>query len=244
MTMAERNLELLGNNPYSGRGIVIGRNEDGNPTQVYWIMGRSENSRNRVFCTDVNRVYTEPADLSKVGDPRLIIYNAMRSWQGRHVVTNGSQTDSIHSWMVTGIARDAFTNVLSISSYEPDEPNFTPRINGICEETLGKWRFCLALLRKSDFNACCDRFFFEYGDLAAGLGRCITTYSGNGNPLPSFTGEPYIVPLDGSPQRILDTYWDRLNEANRVSLVVKSINKNEPCLSNVLIRNKYNKVQA
>lgn len=230
------NLSVLSKNPYPGRGIVIGKDTTGKyMVQVYWIMGRSENSRNRVLSLGENgRVFTEAADPAKVKDPSLIIYNAMLENHGEYVVSNGHQTDAIAH-------RDKpLLDTLATFEYEPDAPNFTPRISGLCY-TDGTVR--LNILKKSAVDNTCVRLEYGYKrkKLLLGFGCCITTYSGDGNPLPSFDGEPHILPLDGEIDDVADLYWNALNADNKIGLAVKFINITTGT-SETVIRNKYKKV--
>jgi hypothetical protein len=236
---AEVNLQALRENPYPGRGIVIGRDETGRQLiQVYWIMGRSANSRNRVFEKDdaTGRLFTEAADLAKVEDPSLIFYNAMMEQRGIFIVSNGDQTDTIAQAIRAG--SDSY-EALSQRTYEPDKPNYTCRIAGLCfGGTVGQ----LAVLRRSAWGDTCDRHFYEFSQIAAGLGFCITTYAGDGNPLPPFRGEPYLLPLIGGIEEVAAAMWSALNEANRVSLAVKFINI-DTGRSRISIINEYEKVR-
>ncbi len=220
----EKNMYDLSQNSYPGRGIVMGMSETGGyVVQVYWIMGRSENSRNRVFGVEGTRLFTEAADSSKVKDPSLIIYNAMRETHRHFVVSNGVQTDKV----IAGIsAGDTFQGSLRGLEYEPDAPNFTPRITGICRLDLvdrGDPFFGLDIIRKSVWDYSCDRFFYRYDRIERGIGYCITTYTGDGNPLPAFVGEPLLMPLAGDIDAVANAYWQVLNEENRVALAVKFI---------------------
>jgi len=234
----QANFEALKLNPYPGRGIIVGLDETGgNLVQVYWIMGRSENSRNRVFEAHGTTLKTAAADPSKMADPSLVIYNAMRELPGFYAVTNGDQTDTIIDGILAGAnSRQA----LSTRQYEPDGPNFTPRISAICCLRFGIPIVELSVLKKSLFRDGCDRHFFRLGDLAKGVGHCITTYMGDGNPLPSFQGEPYPLPLAGDAETLAKRYFEALNADNRVSLVVKFIDI-ESRKSTVAIENKYQK---
>jgi len=237
-TAGNNEVRLVGN-PYPGRGIVVGLDETGQfLVQVYWIMGRSENSRNRVFGKDdTGRVFTEAADPSKVKDPSLIIYNAMREAMPRYcwVVSNGHQTDPLVD------SGESFALTMCRWSYEPDAPNFTPRISA-----ASLWgpkdipNVLISILRKSLWSDACDRHFYEINDLGKGFGYCIHTYRGDGDPLPAFQGEPYLLTLVGDIEGVANDYWEMLNPENRVSLAVKFIPKSG--LSKVVIRNKYQKV--
>ena len=222
--MAEKNMLALSQNSYPGRGIVMGMNETGGYViQVYWIRGRSENSRNRIFGIEGGRLFTEAADPVKVKDSSLIIYNAMLESHRHFVVSNGVQTDKV----IDGIlAAYTFQGSLRGLEYEPDAPNFTPRITGICSlDLVGREDpfFGLDIIRKSPWDNSCDRFFYRYDKIESGFGYCLTTYTGDGNPLPPFAGEPLLMPLLGDIDAVLDTYWKALNEENRVALAVKFI---------------------
>lgn len=234
--IAEANLAALRANPYPGRGIVIGLSDDAAALyQVYWIMGRSENSRNRVFVADGARLSTAPADPAKVKDPSLIIYNAMDEFGGHHVVTNGDQTDTIVNALRYGAN---FIGALRTRQYEPDAPNFTPRISGVCSLSGEEWGISLSLLKRSPFGEGCDRQFYEIGQMKAGFGLCVTTYRGDGDPLPGFQGEPYLLPLNGTAEAVAGFYWDALNKENRVSLAVKRIDA-DTGESKIVIKNQY-----
>ncbi len=251
---ARENYMDLSHNSYPGRGIIIGQNDGGTDMiQIYWIMGRSEGSRNRVFKTDGGRLYTEVADPKKhTGDPKLVIYNAMRKIGFNFIVSNGHQTDTIaeelDDFKVSARTQN-LSNVLVKPTverphgwiYEPDAPNFTPRISGVC--SIGAYHplIQLAILRKSPWDKTCDVNCYEYRYIDKGFGYCITTYTGDGNPLPSFTGEPLLMPLQGHSVEIGETYWQTLNQKNRVALAVKAINK-ETGESTIKVWNKYQKV--
>jgi IMP cyclohydrolase len=239
MALAGNNILALAENPYPGRGIVAGLDESGlYMVQVYWIMGRKPNSRNRVFDADDNgRLFTEAADPSKVEDPSLIIYNAMREKGLNYVVSNGDQTDTV----ISSLIPSTFSLDLALRGreYEPDKPNFTPRITAINSIAKGRTELFMSLLRKSLFGEGCDRFTYELTP-APGFGYCITTYTGDGDPLPPFAGEPVLMPLVGGIKKIANDYWAALNEENRVSLAVKSIQISSGN-SSIHIINKYAK---
>ena len=239
LVVAESGMRSLRENPYPGRGIVMGVDDAGeNVVQVYWIMGRSENSRNRVFNFEGGRLFTEAADPSKVKDPSLIIYNAMQESREFFVVSNGSQTDVV----LGHPGAESLQYTLRPYQYEPDSPNFTPRITGSCyflhDETPF---FQLAVLRKSLWSGSCDRSIYNYEKIGDGFGFCITTYSGDGDPLPSFVGDPILMPLLGGIGDIATTYWDALNEQNRVSLAVKFI-RISSMVSTIRVINKFPKI--
>jgi IMP cyclohydrolase len=247
--IALMNLGRLSVNPYPGRGIVIGTSTDGlHAVQIYWIMGRSETSRNRVFSFEVGRLFTEAANPAKVKDPTgLTIYNAMDERNGESfVVSNGDQTDTV----TEAIEQNQWCylqEALCSRKYEPDAPNFTPRITGM--SWIGDGGICgseLAIIRKSSLfseDGACEHIYYEYGEISPGYGFCLTTYNGDGNPLPAFTGEPYLLLIEGDLQGVAEDYWKLLNPDNRVSLAVKFINlaRRE---SELTIINQYDKVAA
>ena len=229
--------ERIEGNRYPGRGIVLGRGGDNAWTQVYWIMGRSDNSRNRIFVCEDNVVRTEAADPSKVEDPSLIIYNAMRTSGRRFVVSNGVQTDAIWSALEAG---SSFTDSLSGWHHEPDAPNFTPRISG-CTDVDAQLLW-LSILKKSPFSEnASERHFFRFDEVEVGMGYAITTYQNDGDPLPSFQGTPYLLSLPGNADEIATHLWSKLNSDNKISLVVRSI---EPTSGEVrlVVKNRYNLV--
>jgi IMP cyclohydrolase len=242
--MALSNLVRLTRNPYPGRGIVIGRSQDDqNAVQIYWIMGRSENSRNRVFKHEGDRLFTEAADPSKVKDPSLIIYNAMDKHKSDFVVSNGDQTDTVIQAFKRS-HRITFAGALRGRHHEPDQ-NFTPRISGLSTIYPGECFTELHIIRKStegetDHHAC---FGYERGDIHAGYGYCLTTYMGDGNPLPSFVGPPYAMPIHGEIDDVAKTYWSALNEDNRVSLAVKFIDLISRT-SKIVIINRFHQVEV
>lgn len=220
---ADQNLESLKHNEYPGRGIVIGQTPDGTRlVQVYWIMGRSENSRNRIFVKEENGfVRTEAKDPAKLIDPSLIIYYPAKTLNSAHIVTNGDQTDTIYDTLSEG---GTFEQALTTRTYEPDGPNFTPRISGLIDLDNKDCTYKLSILKSnSGSEAQTLRQFFHYEQGLPGFGHCIHTYEGDGNPLPSFKGEPVIVPLYDDIDQTASAYWDRLNADNKLSLLVKSI---------------------
>jgi len=220
MELAERNLtQHIAENVYPGRGIVLGRNEENSWIVIYWIMGRSSNSRNRIF-THVNGILrTEAADPSLLEDPSLIIYNVMRDVDERIVVTNGSHTDTICDGLAQG---ESFYTSLHAEKHEPDAPNYTTRISGIIDPSDSS--IALSRITKSDFSTeHSTHFYYRYTDIPAGYGYCVTTYMGDGNPLPAFEGDPILVPLEGDAERIANFYWQKLNQDNRISLFVREL---------------------
>jgi hypothetical protein len=217
----EENLKILAANPYPGRGISVGLDETGTRAlQVYWIMGRSANSRNRVFVADGPTLRTAAADPSKVQDPRLIIYNAMRELPKVSIVSNGDQTDTIYDAISSG---GSFVKGLESRTYEPDAPNNTARISAVSDLRSGRLLTEISVIKKSPYADAAERQTFQYEAMPRGTGFTVTTYSGDGSPLPRFEGEPYLLPLAGSPKRVAETIWNALDPANRVSLAVKAI---------------------
>jgi IMP cyclohydrolase len=233
--VARANLELLRKNPYPGRGLVEGLTEDGKHlVQACWIMGRSPNSRNRVFGQDgCGRIFTEAADPKEMKDPSLIIYNAMRERAFHYVVSNGEQTDQILNAM---LLKGPQTFRSQEWEYEPDAPHFTPRISA----TFWREHAEIAIARRFRSSAHCERSFYSL-PLPRGIGYCVTTYEGDGNPLPSFRGEPYPLPLGYSIDGVARTLWEALNPDNRVAIAVKFI-EHDSGQSMVQIINKYEKV--
>lgn len=213
---------ILGENPYPGRGIVIGRSEDGKKAvTAYFIMGRSVNSRNRVFVTEGEGIRTEAFDPSKLSDPSLIIYAPVRVLGDATIVTNGDQTDTVYDLMSQG---KTFEEALRTREFEPDGPNYTPRISGIINVKDGKFDFAMSILKSDDGDPeYCLRNTFAYPGCPAGEGRFIHTYVTDGNPLPSFEGEPEKVEISGDIDAFADMMWNSLNEDNKVSLFVRYI---------------------
>ena len=234
--MEKRNLlDLLKGNPYPGRGIVLGKSGDGKQAvAVYFIMGRSENSRNRVFVPTEDGIRTEARDPSKMTDPSLIIYHPVRKAGGELIVTNGDQTDTIRDHIAQG---HCYRHALNQRTFEPDGPNWTPRISGVVKPD-GSYN--LSILKSLDGDeSCCCRYFFEYDAPAAGMGHFISTYQGDGSPLPSFAGEPVAVDLSAPDAPSLEkALWESLNEDNKVSLFVEYIDLEHGNLHTV-IHNKH-----
>ena len=214
--------EELAGNTYPGRGIVIGRSADGKKAiTAYFIMGRSENSRNRVFVTEGEGIRTEAFDPSKLVDPSLIIYAPVRVLGNTTIVTNGDQTDTIYDGLEKGLT---FEQSLRTREYEPDGPNYTPRISGIMNIENGKYDFAMSILKSNNGDpACCNRYTFTYDAPKAGEGRFIHTYMHDGNPLPSFAGEPKVVEISGDIDTFTKEVWENLNPDNKVSLFVRFI---------------------
>ena len=211
--------ELIKDNPYVGRGIVLGRSADGkNAVAAYFIMGRSENSRNRIFTEKDGAVYTEPFDASKVQDPSLIIYAAIRKFENKLIVTNGDQTDTIYDFLKDG---KGFIKALKTREFEPDAPNFTPRISGMIKFDDGDFSYKMSILKSIDAEGSdCARFTFDYPS-KAGLGHFIHTYVTDGNPIPTFQGEPERVAIPDDINEFADKLWANLNEDNKISLYVR-----------------------
>ena len=221
---------------YPGRGLVIGRDAAGAWTLVYWIMGRSENSRNRRFVADGGTLRTEPVDLSKVADPSLIIYEAMLERPGVQIVSNGDQTRTIHGNLMNG---GSFEIALSTREREPDAPNYTPRISGLLDLRAETPAVHLAILKANAFDpARMDRHFHRPACPPPGFGHGLTTYMGDGDPLPSYRGDPLLLPLAGGPAEILDAYWRALDADNRISLAVKTVTAAGAC-AGLLVRNRH-----
>lgn len=213
--------ELSGNS-YPGRGIVIGRSADGRfAVTAYFIMGRSVNSRNRVFVEDGSGIRTQAFDPSKLSDPSLIIYAPVRVLGNKTIVTNGDQTDTIYEMMDK---QSTFEQALRTREFEPDAPNYTPRISGIMHVENGTYNYALSILKSNNGDpSSCNRFTFAYTNPKAGEGRFIHTYMGDGNPLPSFEGEPTLVDIVGDIDAFTELVWNNLNEDNKVSLFVRYI---------------------
>ncbi|AZN39525.1 IMP cyclohydrolase [Paenibacillus albus] len=221
--LADATIQRLQENSYPGRGIVIGLTPDATRyVQVYWIMGRSENSRNRVFIPEENGfLRTEAADPAKLTDPSLIIYYPLRHEGSAHIVTNGDQTDTIWEAIKSG---GTFEGALATRTYEPDPPNFTPRISGIVDLNDAQNSYKLSILKSNENDESqTKRQYFHYEQAIAGYGHFISTYVGDGNPLPSFAGEPQVAPLFDDEQETARFYWDLLDGDNKISLLVKTI---------------------
>lgn len=211
--------ELIRDNSYVGRGIVIGKSADGkNAVSAYFIMGRSANSRNRIFREKDGVLYTEPFDASKVEDPSQIIYAAQRRYENRLIVTNGDQTDTIFEGLQNG---KCFKRALEGRSFEPDAPNFTPRISGILTFGEGDFSYEMSILKSADEKgSACNRYTFSYTALP-GLGHFIHTYVGDGTPLPTFLGEPERVAIPDDIDAFTASLWNALDSDNRISLYVR-----------------------
>lgn len=232
----------LGANTYPGRGILLGRSANGKKAvMAYFIMGRSVNSRNRVFTAKNGGIITEAADPDKLEDPSLIIYAPVRVLGDETIVTNGDQTDTIYDCKQQGIG--GFAAALRSRCFEPDEPNFTPRISGVVKIKKGKMQYKLSILKSDNGNGnACLRYFYEYKTPIAGEGRIIHTYMGDGAPIPSFEGEPVRVAVGNDIKKFTDLLWNSLNEDNKVSLFVRFVDlENGKCETRIV--NKYDKVK-
>ena len=210
--------ELINGNPYVGRGIVLGKTEDGKKAvSAYFIMGRSQNSRNRVFTERDGAVFTEPYDASKVEDPSLIIYAAIRKYENKLIVTNGDQTDTVYEGLKAG---KRFSEALTAREFEPDAPNLTPRISGMITFGEGNFTYEMSILKSADAEGtACNRYTFSYPSLA-GLGHFIHTYVTDGNPIPTFQGEPERVAIPNDIDEFTAKIWNNLDENNKISLYV------------------------
>ena len=235
--------EQLKTNAYPGRGIVLGLAPSGKKALIaYFIMGRSANSRNRVFdpVEAIGGIRTLAADPAKLEDPSLIIYNPVRTvGENTHIVTNGDQTDTVYDFMAKG---GSFEAALRTRTFEPDGPNWTPRISGLVELGEGKCSYKLSILKSADGNGeSCRRNFFEYPVPVAGEGHFIHTYKCDGNPIPSFEGEPEKITLPEEAEELATNLWANLNEDNKVSLFVRAIDLATGETEDVII-NKYDAV--
>lgn len=221
--MEMRSIEKeLQENSYPGRGIIIGRSEDGTKAvAAYFIMGRSVNSRNRIFVEDGEGIRTQAFDESKLTDPSLIIYAPVRVLGNKTIVTNGDQTDTIYEGMDRQMT---FEQSLRSREFEPDGPNYTPRISGIMHVENGGYSYAMSILKSNNGSPeSCNRFTFAYENAAPGEGHFIHTYMHDGDPLPSFEGEPKLVSIPDDMNTFTNMLWDSLNEDNKVSLFVRYI---------------------
>ena len=212
----------LKSNSYPGRGIIIGKSPDGKKAvTAYFIMGRSENSRNRVFVEDGEGIRTQAFDPSKLTDPSLIIYAPVRVLGNKTIVTNGDQTDTIYEGMDKQLT---FEQSLRSREFEPDGPNYTPRISGVMHIENGNFNYAMSILKSNNVNRdSCNRYTFAYENPAAGESHFIHTYMHDGNPLPSFEGEPKLVDIPNDMEAFTELLWNSLNEENKVSLFVRYI---------------------
>lgn len=228
----------LSGNAYPGRGIIIGRTPDGTrAVTAYFIMGRSQNSRNRIFVEDGDGIRTQAYDPSRLEDPSLIIYAPVRVLGNKTIVTNGDQTDTIYEGMDRQLT---FEQSLRSREFEPDGPNYTPRISGIMHIENGTYNYAMSILKSNNGDPeSCNRYTFAYNHPAAGEGHFIHTYMGDGNPLPSFEGEPKLVGILDSMEEFTDMVWESLNEDNKVSLFVRYIDiETGSCASRIINKNK------
>ncbi len=228
----------LGSNTYPGRGIVIGKSQDNNyAVTAYFIMGRSENSRNRIFVEEGKGIRTQAFDPSKLTDPSLIIYAPVRVLGNKTIVTNGDQTDTIYEGMDKQLT---FEQSLRSRKFEPDAPNYTPRISGVMHIENESFNYAMSILKSNNGNPdACNRYTFAYNNPVAGEGHFIHTYMCDGNPLPSFEGEPKLVEINHSIDEFTNLLWNSLNEENKVSLFVRYINiKTEQVETRIINKNK------
>ena len=213
--------ELINGNSYVGRGIVIGKTADAKRAAIaYFIMGRSANSRNRVFVERDGAIFTEPYDASKVEDPSLIIYAAIRQLDNKLIVTNGDQTDTIYNGVKSGLS---FSDSLTVREFEPDAPNLTPRISGMLTFANGDFKYEMSILKSADAEGtACNRYTFAYPSLQ-GLGHFIHTYICDGNPIPTFQGEPERVAIPNCIDEFTNKIWSNLDADNKISLYVRYV---------------------
>ncbi len=226
--------EILRSNSYPGRGIIIGRKGDFAIT-AYFIMGRSENSRNRVFVEEGDGIRTQAFDPSKLTDPHLIIYSPVRVLGNKMIITNGDQTDTVYHLMDR---QQTFEQSLRTRQFEDDAPNYTPRISGILHFEDGGFNYAMSIIKSADGNPdSCQRFTFSYNNPLDGEGHFIHTYMGDGTPLPSFEGEPEPVAINQDIDEFTETLWTSLNEDNKISLFVRYVNTGD-CSTQTRIINK------
>lgn len=229
--------QRLEGNRYPGRGVVIGKSQDGkNAVAAYFIMGRSANSRNRVFTEKNGEVFTEPFDVSKVEDPSLIIYAAIRSIDNKLIVTNGNQTDTIFDGLAAG---KSFSEALTVREFEPDAPNLTPRISGMITFGDGDFSYDMSILKSADAEgSACNRYTFSYPAIA-GLGHFIHTYVCDGNPIPTFQGEPERVAIPDNIDAFTEEIWNALDAENKISLYVRYVDlATGKCENRMMNKNK------
>lgn len=239
--MEKKNLsEILKSNAYPGRGIVIGMDSAGENAVIgYFIMGRSSNSRNRVFTKTADGIITEAADPAKLEDPENIIYAPVRTIDNKTIVTNGNQTDTVYNSLKDG---GCFTRALRTREFENDAPNYTPRISGIVvPDEKGSFKYKLSILKSDNGNGdACVRYFYEYDAPIKGEGRFIHTYIGDGSPIPSFEGEPVRVAIDGDIESFSKSVWESLNADNKVAFFARFINLKSNEMTDRII-NKFEK---
>lgn len=225
--------ELINGNPYVGRGIVIGKTADGKKAATaYFIMGRSENSRNRIFVENGDEVIIHPFDASKVEDPSLIIYSPIRKIGDYLIVTNGDQTDTVYDFIKDG---KTFEEALETREFEPDRPNFTPRISGMLDFSGDKLKYKMSILKSADAEGTeCNRYTFSYNALP-GTGHFIHTYVTDGNPIPTFLGEPERVAIPNDIDEFTDDIWNNLDSNNKISIYVRFISLEDGTVENRII---------
>lgn len=230
--------KLLSENSYPGRGIIIGKSADGTKAMIaYFIMGRSANSRNRIFERFNYGMRTKAYDESKLEDPSLIIYNPFLRLNGIDIITNGDQTNTIYDYINEhGEDGFAFEKALHTREFEPDAPNFTPRISGIVHYSPeNSFRYKLSILKSNNGDpSACQRYFYSYTPID-GLGHFIHTYKCDGNPIPSFYGEPEEIELPNTAEELADLVWTNLNEENKVSLFVRTVNLNDGNANEIIL---------
>ena len=225
--------DILKNNSYVGRGIIIGKTKDDkNAVIAYFIMGRSKNSQNRIFVENGEEVVIYPFDKEKVEDPSLIIYSPIKVLEKQTIVTNGDQTDTIYKYLKQG---KTFEQALETREFEPDEPNYTPRISGIVDTTKNEFTYKMSILKSADeFGSKCNRYTFSYNSLP-GIGHFIHTYMCDGNPIPTFQGEPERIEIPNEIETFTNEIWSNLNEQNKISLYVRYIDLQTGKIENRLI---------
>lgn len=224
---------LLRNNDYPGRGIIVGQSADDALILVYFIMGRSQNSQNRLFLETEEGLKIEPFDASKLEDPSLIIYYPYRHLGARHILTNGDQSDTVFSFLKAG---QSFSDALATRCYEPDAPNFTPRISALAQLQEGRLSYTLSILKKQAGEGCTRQFFHYEGE--SGLGHFIHTYACDGNPLPSFQGEPICVRMEEDVQAFAESIFAALSPDKRISIFAKKISLCGENTQSVIINGK------
>lgn len=228
--------DILSSNTYPGRGIVIGKTPDGTKAAIaYFIMGRSENSRNRIFKEEAENVTIYPFDASKVEDPSLIIYSPLKVFENKLIVTNGDQTDTVYDFLADG---KTFEEALNTREFEPDAPNFTPRISGELTFANSDFTYKMSILKSADeIGSACNRYTYCYNSLA-GLGHFIHTYNCDGNPIPTFTGEPERVEIKNDIDEFTSMIWENLNNDNKISLYVRYVDLATGKVENRMINGK------
>ncbi|QBD78352.1 inosine monophosphate cyclohydrolase [Ktedonosporobacter rubrisoli] len=237
LTASRNFVKHLKENAYPGRGLVIGRSSLKDAwLMIYWLMGRSAHSRNRRLVAQGSVLRTEPIDISLVEDPSLIIYEAMLELPGIYLISNGDQTQTLYQALKAG---KTFDDALAQRAHEPDAPHYTPRISGMLSLQNGQGTATLSILKANPINPeFTDRNTFRPALAQGGLGVGLTTYQGDGNPLPGFQGEPLLLPCSGSAEEVLHTYWEALNAENRIALAVKEIPASGGP-GNIVIKNRF-----